>query len=168
MHAYWLFNPEPRTDGLVWIAGADERGTYAYAVQNSPLPGYATDADWVVNTNMYAGDVEDDLWDLIRNTLMRNVSIPDNANTSQTRGQEFTLYVPPNSRNLMFRTEGGSGDVALTARLGSKPVALVYDCTSNTGGTFQTCAVPNPPPAGIYYVKAAGKYSGVSITGSYD
>jgi hypothetical protein len=75
--------------------------------------------------------------------------------------------VPPNSRNLVFRTEGGSGDFVLSARGGSKPTALMYDCISNGGGTVHICAVPNPP-AGIYYVRLAGQYSGVSITGGYD
>jgi hypothetical protein len=132
------------------------------------MPGFATDADWVFNANVGSiGDIHVELWNRIRNTLMRNVTTPDNTNTSQSKAQYFTLYVPPNSRNLVFRTEGGSGNVALTARANSNPTTLVYDCASNSGGTVQTCAVPNPP-AGTYYVKLAGAYSGVSITGSYD
>jgi CubicO group peptidase (beta-lactamase class C family) len=169
MRAYWLILPDPRNpdDGAVWAFGDFADGGTSFGAQGAPLPGYGTQADFVLITNYVdPKSLNEEVWDQIRNTLIRDVVTGDNAGAAGSE-QFFTLYVPENSGNVQFRTLGGSGDVALYARFDSRPTATIYDCESALGGTGQLCTIANPA-AGTYYVRLVGTYSGVSITGSYD
>lgn len=171
MHGYWLFNPAPRSpvDAFVWIAAGGGPGTAAFATQNSPLPGFGTLADWVVNinTNPLNDSLQQDLWDLIRNTLVRNVATRDNTGAAGSQ-QFFTLYVPEGSADLEFRTQGGSGDIDLYVRFGARPATSAFDCRSLAAGTGHVCTIPNPA-SGTYYAMIIGNsaYAAVSITGNY-
>jgi CubicO group peptidase (beta-lactamase class C family) len=171
MRAYSLFNPAPRTDGSIWSLSGGGPGTLALAVQNSPVPGLETEADWVVNmnTNPVGESLHQDLCDLIRNTLIKGVAIDGNGGVANS-SRFFTLYVPENSRNLRFSTEGGVGDLDLYVSFGARPTTSVSDCRSVTGtGTARYCVIPNPSP-GTYYVMTHANtvYNGVSISGDYE
>lgn len=171
MSAYWLFKPGPRNsaEGNEWVAGGGSPGSAAIAVQNSPLPGFKTQADWVVmlNTNPLDETLHTELRALIRNTLTKNIAIGNNDGDTDTE-QFFTLYVPENIRNLEFRTEGGSGDIDLYVKSGSRPATSIYDCQSVANGTRQSCNIPNPEN-GTYYAMLRGNtaFSGVSVTGNF-
>ena len=81
----------------------------------------------------------------------------------------FTLDVPAGASNLVFNTNGGSGDADLYVRFGSKPTLSTYDCNSTTSTSTESCSIGSAQ-AGTYYVmvEAWNAISGVSLTGSYD
>lgn len=173
MSGYWLFNPGPRAphEGHEWIAGGGGPGSAAIAVQNSPLPGFVTQADWAVmlNTNPMDGSLHQQLRARIANTLSKNVTIGGIESTGASE-QFFTLHVPQNFQNLEFRTQGGGGDIDLYVRLGSRPTTSDYDCRSiNTGNTSRSCSIPNPA-SGTYYAMLRGNsaFTGVSVSGNYE
>ncbi|MBI3229351.1 MAG: pre-peptidase C-terminal domain-containing protein [Burkholderiales bacterium] len=80
----------------------------------------------------------------------------------------YMLDVPAGATNLQFTTTGGSGNVGMYVRFGSKPTSTVYDCTSSVAGSAQTCNIPSAQ-AGTYYLmlKGLSAFSGVSVKGSY-
>jgi len=80
----------------------------------------------------------------------------------------YTLTVPSGQSSLTFTISGGTGDVDLYTRLGSRPTTTTYDCRPFQTGNSETCTVTNPA-AGTYYVLLNGyaAYSGVTLTGTY-
>lgn len=171
MRGYWLFDPAPRDLEEEWeyIRGGAADGSLSLAVQNSPLPGYATQVDWVVLLNKWVEvDLHAQLRSLIRNTLIRGVAIGDNEGGPDSQ-QFFTLYVPPGTyTGVEFKTEGGSGDLDLYVKRDAQPYINDYDCKSTRIGTAQYCHLPIPT-GGLYYVMLQGNnaaYSGVSVTGN--
>ncbi len=80
----------------------------------------------------------------------------------------FKLDVPAGQATLRFTIAGGTGDVDLYTRLGSRPTVSAYDCRPYLGGNSETCTV-NAPAAGTYFVMLRGytAYSGVTLTGTY-
>lgn len=171
MNAYWLFDPSPRNplEGWEWVRTGAGDGTLAFAVQNSPLPGLESQADWVVLLNKWppSETLHAQLRALIRNTLTKDVAIGDNEGDTSSE-QFFTLHVPDNAVNLEFTTQSGSGDIDLYVKFGAKPTTTNYDCRSINFGTSQNCGV-STPSEGTYYAMLLGNaaYSGVSIEGTY-
>ena len=91
------------------------------------------------------------------------------AISGATGSQKFySLVVPAGQSSLKFTTTGGTGDVDLYTRLGSRPTTATYDCRPYVSGNTETCTVTNPA-AGTYYVLLNGyaAYSGVTLTGTY-
>jgi serine protease len=121
-----------------------------------------------VNTNPAGDSLHQDLWDLIRNTLIKGVTVGDNGGAANS-SRFFTLYVPENSTNLRFEVEGGAGDLDLYVRSGARPTTSAFDCRSSITGSRHVCSIPDPA-AGTYHAMLRGNisYSGVSITGNYD
>ncbi|NQD35847.1 hemagglutinin [Permianibacter sp. IMCC34836] len=80
----------------------------------------------------------------------------------------FFINVPAGASNLVIATSGGTGDVDLYTRFGSKPTTSTYDCRPYTGGNAESCTVA-APQAGKYYINLRGysAFSGVTLTASY-
>jgi len=81
----------------------------------------------------------------------------------------FKLEVPAGASNLVFNTNGGSGDADLYVQFGSKPTLNNFDCKSTTSSSTESCSISNVQ-SGTYYVmvEAWSAISGVSLTGSFD
>ena len=92
-----------------------------------------------------------------------------NVSGNQGESQFFTLDVPQGATNLSFSTTGGSGDVDLYVKAGSKPTTSSYDCRPYKNGNEETCDIANVQ-AGIYHVMLNGysAYQNVTLTGRYD
>lgn len=170
MSGYWLFDPRPRSnpdEGWEFISGGAADGSLAIAAQNSPLPGYASQADWAVLLNKWQDDnLHERLRTLIRNSLTKGIAIGDNEGEPNTE-QFFTMYVPVGYTGVEFKAEGGSGDLDLYIRLGSRPTINDHDCMSVKIGTLQYCHLPIPN-SGLYYVMLRGNtpYADVSVSGN--
>ncbi len=80
----------------------------------------------------------------------------------------FTLAVPSGASNLKFVSSGGSGDVDIYVKFGSKPTTTSYDCKSDGSSNAETCNISSAQ-SGTYYVlmNAYSASSNVSLTGSY-
>lgn len=92
------------------------------------------------------------------------------TNQSSALGAEnhYALNVPAGATSLKFTSSGGSGNVGMYVRFGSKASTTTYDCKSDVAGSSQTCNIPSAQ-GGTYYLmlKGISAYSGVSVTGSY-
>jgi len=92
------------------------------------------------------------------------------TNLSGAQGSEsfFYLDVPAGATSLSFDTSGGSGDVDMYVKFGSKPTTSSYDCRPYRNGNNETCTISNIQ-SGRYYVmlRAYSAYSGVSLEGNY-
>ena len=80
----------------------------------------------------------------------------------------FKITVPSGRTTLTISTSGGSGDVDLYTRKGSRPTTSTYDCRPYKSGNAETCTVSNPAAA-TYYILLNGysSYSGVSLKATY-
>ncbi|NQD35846.1 M20/M25/M40 family metallo-hydrolase [Permianibacter sp. IMCC34836] len=80
----------------------------------------------------------------------------------------YLLKVPGNAINLRIATTGGSGDLDLYVKYGSKPTTASADCKSEGSNSTETCNIPTAQ-LGDYYVLLSGysAYSGVTLTASY-
>ncbi|NQD35848.1 hemagglutinin [Permianibacter sp. IMCC34836] len=80
----------------------------------------------------------------------------------------FFINVPAGASNLVISTSGGTGDMDLYTRFGSKPTTSVWDCRPYTGTNNETCTVA-APAAGTYYIDTRGysAFSGVTLVASY-
>lgn len=80
----------------------------------------------------------------------------------------YLLKVPGNAINLRFATTGGSGDMDLYVKYGSKPTTTSADCKSEGSSSTETCNIATAQ-LGNYYVLLSGysAYSGVTLTASY-
>jgi hypothetical protein len=85
-------------------------------------------------------------------------------------GQQFlySMVVPAGASNLSFTTTGDLGDVDLYVKFGSAPTTTVFDCSSTTPTTDETCSI-SPAQAGTYYIllNAYSDIAGVTLTGRY-
>lgn len=63
----------------------------------------------------------------------------------------FKVIVPAGKTQLRVTLSGGTGDADLFVRLGSKPTASTYTCSSEFGGNDEVCVINNPA-AGTYFV----------------
>ncbi len=76
----------------------------------------------------------------------------------------YKITVPAGRTTLTIATSGGSGDVDLYTRKGSRPTTSTYDCRPYKTGNSETCTVSSPAAA-TYYILLNGyaAYSGVSL-----
>ncbi len=89
--------------------------------------------------------------------------------SGSTGSQRFyTITVPAGRPSLTITTSGGTGDVDLYTRRGSRPTTTTYDCRPFRTGNAETCTVTNPA-AGTYFIllNAYSTYSGVSLRATY-
>lgn len=100
-------------------------------------------------------------------TLTNGVAV---TNLSGATGSQafYKIVVPSGQASLKITTSGGTGDVDLYTRLGSRPTTSAYDCRPYVSGNTETCTVTNPA-AGTYYILLNGyaAYSGVTLTATY-
>jgi len=81
----------------------------------------------------------------------------------------YTFDVDPCATEVTFTTSGGSGEVDLYVRYGTKASTRNYDCASTNSGTAESCTIQNPQ-AGTWHVLVAGGgngFSGVTYDASY-
>ncbi|BCL73592.1 hypothetical protein TUMSATVNIG1_55690 [Vibrio nigripulchritudo] len=80
----------------------------------------------------------------------------------------YTLDVPAGATNLNIATSGGSGDVDLYVKFGSKPTSTSHDCRPYKSGNSESCPFASPK-AGTYYINLKGysSFSGVTLTASF-
>jgi len=80
----------------------------------------------------------------------------------------YSIVIPEGVASLEVSTSGGTGDVDLYARKGTKPdlAKSLFDTYSRTVGNAETVTVASPVAKTTYYilVQAALAYSGVSLT----
>jgi hypothetical protein len=83
--------------------------------------------------------------------------------------QFFVLEVPAGASNLVISTQGGSGDLDLYVKHGSRPNSSLFDCRPFLFGNDETCTFATPEP-GTWWIRlhAFSEYSGATLTGSYD
>jgi serine protease len=101
------------------------------------------------------------------NVLQNGVPVTGLAATTGN-SLNFTMSVPSGASNLVFHTQGGTGDADLYVRFGSPPTTSTYSCRSWANGNTETCTFA-APSAGTWYVmvRAYSTFSGVTLTGSY-
>jgi serine protease len=82
--------------------------------------------------------------------------------------KQFTVVVPANSKNLSIVVSGGSGDVDLYVKFGSKPSASSYDCRPYLKGNNESCTKA-APRAGVWYITMKGysTFSGATLRVQY-
>lgn len=82
--------------------------------------------------------------------------------------KQFTVVVPANSKNLSISVSGGSGDVDLYVKFGSRPSASSYDCRPYLKGNNESCTKA-APSAGVWYITMKGysAYSGATLRVQY-
>ena len=83
--------------------------------------------------------------------------------------KNYYLNVPANAKNLKITTSGGSGDVDLYVRHGSRPAGRNYDCRSIKNSNNDACSFAKPK-TGRYYITlyGAAAYRGVTLRAVFD
>jgi len=93
------------------------------------------------------------------------------TNITGDKGSEvfYTFTIPAGAKNLRVATTGGSGDVDLYLRAGSKPTTSTYDCRPYEQGNAEVCSGATPT-AGTWHVMLRGytAFGGVSLVASWD
>ena len=93
------------------------------------------------------------------------------ANISASRRQTLDYYidVPAGASNLVFNTNGGSGDADLYVKFNSAATTNNWDCRPYETGNNETCTFATPS-AGRYHVmlRAYQSFSGVNLTATFD
>lgn len=93
------------------------------------------------------------------------------SSLSASTGQwiHYTMSVPANAKNLLFKISGGTGDADLYVKYGSQPTDTSYDCRPYKAGNEESCSFATPS-SGTWYVslKAYSSFSGVSLLGDFD
>ena len=94
--------------------------------------------------------------------------IPVTALSGAAGSAQYWKITPGAGRQLRVTISGGSGDVDLYLRLGSRPTTSTYLCRPYLNGNNETCTIPSTA-AGDYYVMLRGyvTYSGVTLQGSF-
>jgi serine protease len=79
----------------------------------------------------------------------------------------YEITVPAN-KTLTITTSGGSGDVDLFVKKGSKPTNSSYDCRPYRWGNNETCSLSSGQ-GDVYHImlNAYTNYSGVTLTANY-
>jgi vibriolysin len=99
--------------------------------------------------------------------LLTNGSAVTNLSGATSSTQFFRITTPA-GRTLSVRVSGGSGDVDLYTRFGSRPTTSTYACRPYLSGNTETCT-QSATQAGDYYVMLRGyaAFSGVSLIASF-
>ena len=101
-------------------------------------------------------------------TVLSNGTATGNLSFTKDESKYFVLDVPAGATGLSFSTSGGSGDVDLYVKFGSRASKTVNDCKGEGSTNAETCAI-STAQAGKYYVTVLGyaASSGVSVKGQY-
>jgi vibriolysin len=85
-----------------------------------------------------------------------------------TGGAKYWRVQTPAGTALTIKISGGTGDVDLYTRFGSRPTTTTYLCRPYLTGNNETCSVASTT-AGDYYVMLRGyaAYAGVTLIASY-
>jgi serine protease len=99
--------------------------------------------------------------------LSNNVPVTGLAGASGSQ-TFFKITVPAGQTQLVVHTSGGTGDVDLYVRKGSKPTTSTFDCRPFINGNNETCTITNPAAAD-YFIMLRGfaSYSGVSLVAHF-
>jgi len=92
------------------------------------------------------------------------------TNLSGSGESFFEMNVPSGASNVKFTTSGGTGDVDLYVKFGSRPTDSSYDCRPFQNGNEETCDSSQlTQSGGVYHVRlvAYQAYTGVTLTGSF-
>jgi serine protease len=122
------------------------------------LNGYATYSG-VTLTATYGADTTSSLGN----------NVPVSGVSGATGSQQYwKITVPAGQTQLVVHTSGGTGDVDLYVKKGSKPTTATYDCRPYINGNTETCTFSSPA-ASDYYVMLRGyaTYSGVTLVAHY-
>ena len=94
--------------------------------------------------------------------------IPVTGISGAAGNTKYWKITPGAGRTLRVAISGGSGDVDLYVRLGSRPTTTAYLCRPYINGNNETCTIPSTA-AGDYYImlRAYTTYSGVTLLGSF-
>lgn len=94
--------------------------------------------------------------------------IPVPSLSGATGNAKYWKITPGAGRSLRVTISGGTGDVDLYVRLGSRPTTSTYLCRPYLNGNNETCTIPNTS-TGDYYIMLRGytAYSGVTLLGSF-
>ncbi len=87
---------------------------------------------------------------------------------SKDQTLSYTIDIPSNATELSITTRGGSGDVDLYVRYGSKPTTNRHDCRPYENGNNESCSFSSPK-TGTYYVNLKGysSFSGVTLKANF-
>ncbi|OZG69747.1 metalloendopeptidase [Hahella sp. CCB-MM4] len=92
-----------------------------------------------------------------------------NLSARKGNAEYYVMDVPAGARNLYFRITGGSGDMDMHIKRGSRPTLSSYDCRPYKTTQEEVCYY-QAPQAGRYYVMlhAFSNYSGITLDAGYD
>lgn len=90
--------------------------------------------------------------------------LKSNLSGSSKSKKYYTLVAPSGAKALRFSTSGGTGDMDLYVRKGSKPTTLSYTCRSAGNGNAESCTIENPTVGATYHIMLYGytAYSGLT------
>jgi len=100
------------------------------------------------------------------NVVVMDIAMPVLNGLEATR--QITRAVP-NTKVLVLRTAGGSGDVSLYVKAGAKPTATSFDSSSIHPGNAESVTVTRIGVATTYYLRVVGvkAYTGVMVQATF-
>ncbi|KPH59647.1 pre-peptidase C-terminal domain-containing protein [Pseudoalteromonas porphyrae] len=92
------------------------------------------------------------------------------SNLAGNKGSEIRYFIdiPFQATNIKVTTSGGSGDVDLYVKKGSKPTSASYDCRPYRNGNNETCSLNTGQGRYHIMLKGYASFSNVSILADYD
>jgi vibriolysin len=96
-------------------------------------------------------------------------TVPVTSITGISGSARYYRIAVPAGKTLTIKTSGGTGDVDLYTRSGTRPTTTTYACRPYLAGNTETCTHTATATAGDWYVMLRGfsAYSGVTLIGSY-
>jgi hypothetical protein len=100
--------------------------------------------------------------------LQNGVALNDQQGTIGSEAF-YKIDVPANTKVLVLRTAGGSGDVSLYVKAGAKPTATSFDSSSIHPGNAESVTVTRIGVATTYYLRVVGvkAYTGVMVQATF-
>ncbi len=100
--------------------------------------------------------------------LANDESVGQLAWNTSSKLRHFYIDVPADRSVLLVTTQGGSGNADIFVRLGSKPTASAFRCSSQGPGNGEECVIVNPE-AGRWFIgiRPTVGYSGLNLTATY-
>ena len=100
---------------------------------------------------------------------LNNGDVISDLAAARTEELHFVLRnVPPQTVELIFAIQGGSGDADIYVRYGARPTTSEYDYRPYLGGNNENVQIQNPQVGDWYVmVRAYQAYSGVTLSTSY-